>query len=227
MSFLEGLCLRPRETKKESLQSQTGRRSTNGNVLRAEGNQGPALLPLEACVNQRTSPQTLTVEMVFPQNASSPETQGAPCECQHLSRKAMETGPKSDICQSWARAPEFRPPIHIWLWVKTNGIPFWGRCTTHFRTYFSGDWDVHWGLTDLAFDPWPYVLTLFHVSSKTRVEIPGVRQELQVDGRFTRKPPPCSRCHICCKGTARLVHQTLRVFNGCSNQCQNEPPQSR
>ena len=20
-----------------------------------------------------------------------------------------------------------------------------GRCTTHFRTYFSGDWDVHWG----------------------------------------------------------------------------------
>ena len=29
------------------------------------------------------------------------------------------------------------------LWVKTNGIPSWGRCTTHFRTYFSGDWDVH------------------------------------------------------------------------------------
>ena len=23
-------------------------------------------------------------------------------------------------------------------------VPFWGRCTTHFRTYFSGDWDVHW-----------------------------------------------------------------------------------
>ena len=27
--------------------------------------------------------------------------------------------------------------------VKTNGIPFWGGCTTHFRSYFSGDWDVH------------------------------------------------------------------------------------
>ena len=28
----------------------------------------------------------------------------------------------------------------IWLWVKTNGIPFWlvGEFTTHFRTYFSG-----------------------------------------------------------------------------------------
>ena len=23
-------------------------------------------------------------------------------------------------------------------------IPFWGRCTTQFRTYFSGGWDVHW-----------------------------------------------------------------------------------
>ena len=33
----------------------------------------------------------------------------------------------------------------IWRWVKTNGIPFWGRCTTHFRTDFSWDWDVHWG----------------------------------------------------------------------------------
>ena len=26
-----------------------------------------------------------------------------------------------------------------WPWFKTNRIPFWGfRCTTHFRTYFSG-----------------------------------------------------------------------------------------
>ena len=24
-------------------------------------------------------------------------------------------------------------------------VPFWARCTAHFRTYFSGDWDVHWG----------------------------------------------------------------------------------
>ena len=27
-----------------------------------------------------------------------------------------------------------------------------GEFTTHFRTYFSGDWDVHWGY-DLGFDP--------------------------------------------------------------------------
>ena len=29
-----------------------------------------------------------------------------------------------------------------------------GEFTTHLRTYFSGDWDVHWGY-DLDFDPWP------------------------------------------------------------------------
>ena len=29
-----------------------------------------------------------------------------------------------------------------------------GEFTTHFRTYFSGDWDVHRGY-DLAVDPWP------------------------------------------------------------------------
>ena len=33
-------------------------------------------------------------------------------------------------------------------------VPFWGRCTTHFRTYFSGGWDVHRGY-DLDFDLWP------------------------------------------------------------------------
>ena len=43
------------------------------------------------------------------------------------------------------------PPGANWPWVKLNGIPFWGRCTTHFRTYFSGDWDVHWGC-DRDFD---------------------------------------------------------------------------
>ena len=42
--------------------------------------------------------------------------------------------------------------------VKTNGIPFLlvGEFTTHFRTYFSGGWDVHWG-HDLDLDPWPYI----------------------------------------------------------------------
>ena len=43
-----------------------------------------------------------------------------------------------------------------WLWVQTVLVPFWARRTTHFRTYFSGYWDVHWGY-DLDFDPWPAI----------------------------------------------------------------------
>ena len=37
----------------------------------------------------------------------------------------------------------------MWLWVKTNGIPFWGWCTTR-SDFFRGDWDVHWGYAILA-----------------------------------------------------------------------------
>ena len=33
---------------------------------------------------------------------------------------------------------------HMAVVVKTNGIPFWDWCTTHFGQFF-GDWDVHWG----------------------------------------------------------------------------------
>ena len=31
------------------------------------------------------------------------------------------------------------------------------RCTTRFGTYFSGEWDVHWGY-DSDFAPWPYLI---------------------------------------------------------------------
>ena len=30
-----------------------------------------------------------------------------------------------------------------------------GEFTTHLKTYFGGDWDVHWGY-DFDFDPWPH-----------------------------------------------------------------------
>ena len=42
--------------------------------------------------------------------------------------------------------------ISMWLWVKTKGIPFWGRCTIR------GDWEVHWGYGILRdFDPYGHV----------------------------------------------------------------------
>ena len=36
-------------------------------------------------------------------------------------------------------------------------VLFWGRCTTHFRIYFSGwiESDVHWGY-DFDVDPYPF-----------------------------------------------------------------------
>ena len=42
-----------------------------------------------------------------------------------------------DICVHW--------PESLWLWLsKPMGSHFGvGEFTTHFRTYFSGDWDVH------------------------------------------------------------------------------------
>ena len=43
-------------------------------------------------------------------------------------------------------------------------VPFSGRCTAHFRTYFSGDWDVHWGY-DLDFYPQPHHATSLMQSS--------------------------------------------------------------
>ena len=43
--------------------------------------------------------------------------------------------------------PPGAPAVGTWLWVKTDHFG------TDFRTYVSGDWDVH----DLDFDPWPHV----------------------------------------------------------------------
>ena len=31
----------------------------------------------------------------------------------------------------------------MWLWVKSNGIPFWVGAPI--LVYFSGGWDFHWG----------------------------------------------------------------------------------
>ena len=50
------------------------------------------------------------------------------------------------VLWNWASSSASRPKLHnMAVVVKTNGIPCWGGCTTHFGTYFSGDWDVHWG----------------------------------------------------------------------------------
>ena len=60
--------------------------------------------------------------------------------------RIMWLTPNQDPCNIVNMQFGFKPGrVEMWLWVKTNGISFWGRCSTHFRTYFWGDWDVHWG----------------------------------------------------------------------------------
>ena len=66
-----------------------------------------------------------------------------------------------------------------------------GRCTTHFRTSFGGDWDVHWGYG---------VLTHGHMAKKESasflkiVQTDACRCDIQVGGRDVRAhfclPPP-------------------------------------
>ena len=46
--------------------------------------------------------------------------------------------------------------------------PFSGRCTTHFGTYFSGDWDVDWGYGLLTYGP---SLRCFHMRGLCRGEL--------------------------------------------------------
>ena len=47
----------------------------------------------------------------------------------------LAVGDKGKPCES----PWFLVGLlAIWLWVKTNGIPFWGRCTTHLKSILVG-----------------------------------------------------------------------------------------
>ena len=65
---------------------------------------------------------------------------------------AEETLSTAEESRTWVR-----PGLRGYGCGSKPMVPFGGRYTTHFRTYFSGDWDVHWG-TDLAFDPWAYLV---------------------------------------------------------------------
>ena len=65
-----------------------------------------------------------------------------------------------DVCIEWL------PLASSDMAVGQNrfGIPFWGRCTTHCRTYFSGDWDVR------DFDPWPYASGIMARAQNSRAK---------------------------------------------------------
>ena len=75
-------------------------------------------------------------------------------------------------------------------------VPLWGRCTTHFRTYFRGDWDVHWGYGSTI-----WILPHGHVRS---VCVGGARRPgiCPADGGRHRLPG----CETCQSGAWSLVH---------------------
>ena len=74
-------------------------------------------------------------------------------------------------------------------WDPSFGV--FGELATHFRTYFSGDWDVHWGY-DLDFDPWPFgQKTRFAQVSEARqcFGVSCVLSEAGPDMTLTRRLP--------------------------------------
>ena len=79
------------------------------------------------------------------QNAASAPQKLKPGSCarktkSHELPRAGSFGCAAEVCQLQLRGIQIKMAVV----VKTDGIPFWGRCTTQLRTYFSGDWDVHW-----------------------------------------------------------------------------------
>ena len=94
-------------------------------------------------------------------------------DVQTVPEELLEDVPRlltSDVRAGWTKTSAQK-----WLWVKTNEIPFWGRCTTHVSGDFSGDWDVHWGLTG--------ILTHGQIIAAARVQtatIPGSVQSLNL-----------------------------------------------
>ena len=70
-------------------------------------------------------------------------------------------------------------------------VPFWGRCTTHFGTYFGGDWDVHGGYGILT--PWPTqrkeTAGTGAVSRGARIRIELMRMSRRIEQHLWRALP--------------------------------------
>ena len=104
-----------------------------------------------------------------------------PCDQARLGmRQGKAAFPHSPggAAEAWQRG-------NVTVVVKTHRIPFWGRCTTHFRTYFSWDGDVHWGCDlDLTHgqDSW--------AASAGCTSAPAIRNECQLSVEATLCPQP-------------------------------------
>ena len=80
--------------------------------------------------------------------------------------------------------------LDMWLWVKTNQIPFWGRF------YMSGDWDVHWACG---------VLTHGHVALQGAVPCTSIEGSA---GTLSCGKRPITRSRFASKGLSKHRCQT-------------------
>ena len=62
-------------------------------------------------------------------------------------RRAEKFGLKASGKRGAERRAGVRSPRRVWPWWSKPMVSHFGVgvFTTHFRPYFSGDWDVHWG----------------------------------------------------------------------------------
>ena len=93
----------------------------------------------------------------LPAHQGPQQSSGTPSAASAAAGDSLKSGTsrKIKMVPFWHRIFEPQPyGTQNGLWVKTNEKTALGEFTTHFRTYFSGDWDVHWGY-NLDFDPWP------------------------------------------------------------------------
>ena len=66
----------------------------------------------------------------------------------------------STMVSKWCEMDFVHPSMAVV--VKTNGIPFWARYTTHFSLFY---WGLGCSLGVPAFDPWPYRSLFWRVPS--------------------------------------------------------------
>ena len=84
------------------------------------------------------------------------QTEGKPGKPSQINMDTPKAAPEKEIPEMICLVPR-----SFGCGSKTNGIPFWlvGEFTTHVTGSLpicsdTIESDVHWGLTDLAFDPW-------------------------------------------------------------------------
>ena len=84
-----------------------------------------------------------------PEAKNAPKRRLAPVTLKENMAGTLDMAGVWNVRATFPKKIRIQALVGIWLWLSK---PFWdpilvgiGEFTTHFRTYLSGDWDVHWG----------------------------------------------------------------------------------